>query len=80
MDPLIGQIELFPYQFIPVGWMFCEGQMLLINEYMTLYSLIGVQFGGDGRTNFALPDLRGKEPVANTRYCIAVTGAYPSRN
>src|SRR5271166_3436062 len=63
MNPFLGQITLFPFNFAPVGWALCEGQLLPIRQYTALFSLLGVQFGGDGRTNFALPDLRGRAPI-----------------
>ncbi|RMG63165.1 MAG: tail fiber protein [Calditrichaeota bacterium] len=80
MDPFIGQIQLFPYNFAPRAWLACEGQTLSIADNQALFSLLGTQYGGDGRTTFCLPDLRGKEPVPDTHYCIAVQGIYPSRN
>jgi microcystin-dependent protein len=79
MDRFIGQIELFPYTFAPQGWMTCEGQLLSISEYTALFSLIGTNFGGDGRTTFGLPDLRDKAPIPDTAYYIAVDGIYPPR-
>ena len=63
MDPLIGTIMLAAFPFAPKGWMFCNGQILNIQTYPALYALLGVQFGGDGRTTFALPDLRGRLPI-----------------
>jgi microcystin-dependent protein len=80
MEKFIGQIQLFPYNFAPKGWETCEGQLLPISQHTALFSLLGSQFGGDGRTTFALPDLRGKEPAPNTRYCIALEGIFPSRD
>ena len=50
-----------------------------INQNQALFALLGTNFGGDGRTTFALPDLRGKEPVPSTQYCIALQGIFPSR-
>lgn len=64
MDPLIGTIMLAAFPFAPKGWMFCNGQTLNINTNNALYALLGTQFGGDGKTTFALPDLRGRIPVA----------------
>ena len=64
MDPILGSVLLCPYTFAPQGWMFCHGQMLNIQSNAALYALLGVQFGGDGKTTFALPDLRGRIPVA----------------
>ena len=63
MQPFLGQITLFPYNFAPNGWALCEGQLLPISQYTALFSLLGTQFGGDGRTNFALPDLRGRAAI-----------------
>jgi len=60
--PFVGEIRIFAPvqdQVMPAGWMACEGQLLNINPYQMLFALIGTQYGGDGRTNFALPDLRG---------------------
>jgi microcystin-dependent protein len=79
MEPFLGQIELLPYNFAPSGWATCEGQLLSISQNTALFSLLGTYFGGDGQTNFALPDSRGKEPTPNTHYCIALQGIYPSR-
>lgn len=63
MDPFIGTIQLFAGNFAPKGWAFCEGQLLPISGHTALFSLIGTTYGGDGRTTFALPDLRGRVPV-----------------
>ena len=62
-NPFIGQITLFPFNFAPVGWALCEGQLLPIAQYAAVFSLLGVQFGGNGTSNFALPDLRGRVPI-----------------
>lgn len=80
MDPFVGQIQLLPFTFAPQGWAMCEGQLLPISQNTALFSLLGTNFGGDGRTTFALPDLRGKEPTPNTHYCIALQGIYPPRS
>ena len=64
MDPILGTVMLSPYSFAPQGWMFCNGQALNINNYNALYALLGTQYGGDGKTTFALPDLRDRIPVA----------------
>ena len=79
MEPFLGQIQLFPYNFAPKGWMTCTGQLLPINQNQALFSLIGTNFGGDGRTKFGLPNLQGKEPASGLQYCIAVLGIFPSR-
>lgn len=62
MEPLIAQIMLFGGNFAPRGWAFCDGQLLPISSYSALYSILGTTYGGDGRTTFALPDLRGRVP------------------
>jgi microcystin-dependent protein len=81
MEPFLGQIELFPYNFAPKGWMVCTGQLLPINQNQALFALLGTNFGGDGQTTFALPNLSGKEPVPHVQYCIATTvGAFPMRD
>lgn len=63
MEPLVGQIILFAGGYAPRGWAFCNGQLLPIAQHKALFSLIGTIYGGDGITNFALPDLRGRVPV-----------------
>ena len=62
-QPYVGEIRMFAGNFAPVGWMFCEGQLLPISENETLFQLIGTTYGGDGQSNFALPDLRGRIPI-----------------
>ncbi|ACV63155.1 Tail Collar domain protein [Desulfofarcimen acetoxidans DSM 771] len=81
MDPLLGDIELFAFDFAPRHWMPCEGQTLSTATYQTLFSLIGITFGGNGITTFCLPDLRNALPMQGMgmHYCIAVEGIYPSR-
>lgn len=59
-EPYIGEMKVFPYTFCPRGWAAAEGQLLPINQYQALFSLYGTNFGGDGRTTFGLPDLRGR--------------------
>ena len=60
MDPILGEIRSFAGPYAPNGWLLCDGSLLNISEYEALYSLIGTSYGGDGRVNFALPDLRGR--------------------
>ena len=79
MEPLLGQIELLPYTFVPKGWRQCAGQLLPINQWQALFALLGTNFGGDGRTTFGLPNLQGKAPAPNLQYCIAVMGVFPNR-
>ncbi len=62
-QPYVGEIRMFAGNFAPVGWMFCHGQLLPISENETLFQLIGTNYGGDGESTFALPDLRGRIPV-----------------
>lgn len=63
MDPFIGQIMLVGFNFAPRGWALCNGQLLSIAQNSALFALLGIQFGGDGRTTFGLPDLRGRAPI-----------------
>src|SRR5690349_12042458 len=62
-QPYVGEIRMFGGNFAPAGWMFCEGQLMPISEYETLFNLIGTTYGGDGETTFAMPDLRGRLPI-----------------
>ena len=62
-QPYVVEIRMFAGNFAPAGWMFCEGQLLPISEYETLFNLIGTTYGGDGQSTFALPDLRGRLPI-----------------
>jgi len=63
MEPFLGQICLFGFNFAPRGWAFCNGQLLSIAENSALFSLLGTTYGGNGQTNFGLPDLRGRVPM-----------------
>lgn len=63
MEPFVGQIQPFGFNFPPRGWAFCDGQLLAISSNTALFSLLGTTFGGDGRTTFGLPDLRGRSIV-----------------
>jgi microcystin-dependent protein len=62
-EPYVGEISMFGGTFAPRGWAFCDGQLLAIAQNDALFSLLGTTYGGDGRTTFALPDLRGRAPV-----------------
>lgn len=62
-ESFVGEIRMFGGNFAPAGWSFCDGQLLAISEYETLFSLIGTTYGGDGQNTFAVPDLRGRVPV-----------------
>jgi len=61
-EPFLGMIAIYPYNFAPRGWAFCQGQILPISQNTALFSLLGTTFGGNGQTTFALPDLRGRFP------------------
>lgn len=63
MEPYIGEIRIFAGNFAPVGWLYCQGQLLKISEYEALYTLIGTYYGGDGQTTFALPSLASRVVV-----------------
>jgi microcystin-dependent protein len=62
-DPFIAEIRIFPFNFAPKGWAFCNGQLLPISQNTALFSLLGTTYGGDGKSNFALPDLQGQAPM-----------------
>ena len=62
-EPLLGQIQMFGFNFAPRGWALCEGQLLTISENSALFALLGTTYGGDGRTTFGLPDLRGRVAI-----------------
>ncbi len=63
MDPFVAEIRIFPFNFSPKGWAFCDGQILPLSQNTALFSLLGTTYGGDGRSNFALPDLQGSAPM-----------------
>lgn len=63
VDPFLGQIIAVGFNFCPIGWAKAEGQILAVNENQALFALYGTMYGGDGRTTFALPDLRGRGPI-----------------
>lgn len=73
MEPFIGQISLFAFNLVPKGWLRCQGQILPIAQYQALYSLLGPTFGGDSKTTFGLPDLRGRVPV-NPSTALGIQG------
>jgi len=62
-EPFIGEIRMMSFVFPPKGWALCDGQLLPINQNQALFSLLGTTYGGNGQTNFALPDLRGRVPI-----------------
>ena len=63
-DPFVAEIRIFPFNFAPKGWAFCNGQILPISQNTALFSLLGTTYGGDGKSTFALPDLQGSAPMA----------------
>jgi microcystin-dependent protein len=78
-QPYVGEIRMFAGNFAPAGWMFCEGQLLPISEYETLFQLVGTTYGGDGQSTFALPDLRGRLPLhQGNGFILAETGGVES--
>lgn len=62
-DPFVAEIRIFPFNFAPKGWAFCDGQLLPISQNTALFSLLGTVYGGDGKSTFALPDLQGSAPM-----------------
>ncbi len=78
-EPFVGEIRLFGFKFAPTGWVKCDGATMPINQNPALYSLLGVQFGGDGKTNFGLPDLRGRIPLCfSADYPMGLKGGVES--
>lgn len=76
MDNYLGEIRAFAFGFIPEGWHLCDGALLPMQSNLALYSLIGITFGGDGKTNFAIPDLRGRTIVSpNYKSYDSIVGA-----
>src|SRR5881397_1903856 len=63
MDPFVAEIRILPFNFAPKGWAFCDGQILPLSQNTALFSLLGTTYGGDGKSNFALPDLQGSAPM-----------------
>ncbi|HMJ76533.1 MAG TPA: tail fiber protein [Iamia sp.] len=64
-QPYLGEIRLFPYNFAPRSWAFCNGQIMAISQMTALFSLLGTTYGGNGQTTFALPDLRGRRAISS---------------
>lgn len=62
-DPFVAEIRIFPFSFAPKGWAWCNGQLLPLSQNTALFSLLGTTYGGDGKSNFALPDLEGRAPM-----------------
>jgi len=81
VEAFLGEIRLLPYNFAPRGWAACNGELLPISSNQALFSLLGTNFGGDGMTNFGLPNL--PSPLGGSGivgYCICVEGVFPSRD
>jgi microcystin-dependent protein len=62
-DPFVAEIRIFPFNFAPKGWAWCDGQLLPLSQNTALFSLLGTVYGGNGKSNFALPDLQGRAPM-----------------
>jgi microcystin-dependent protein len=62
-EPFLAELRIMSFNYAPTGWAFCNGQLLPINQNQALFSLLGTQFGGNGQTNFALPNLQGQTPI-----------------
>jgi microcystin-dependent protein len=83
-DPFVAEIRIFPFNFAPKGWAFCDGQILPLSQNTALFSLLGTTYGGDGKSNFALPDLQGRAPMhpgqgpATSLYDLGQTGGTES--
>lgn len=80
MDYLLGSIVLLPYNFTPIGFLQCNGQVVSVMQNEALFSLLGTQFGGDGINNFGLPNLQGAEPHPSIRFYMCSEGQYPQRS
>lgn len=76
MDEILCVVKLFAGNFVPVGFMECKGQLLSIVQYQAVYSILGNVYGGDGRSNFALPKIEAPQGM---RYIICTEGIYPQR-
>src|ERR1700720_4506603 len=62
-DPFVAEIRIFPFNFAPKGWAFCDGQLMAISQNTALFSLLGTTYGGDGKSTFALPNMQGNVPM-----------------
>src|SRR5437870_3276251 len=62
-DPFVAEIRIFPFNFAPKGWAFCDGQLMPLSQNTALFSLVGTMYGGDGKSNFALPNMQGNAPM-----------------
>jgi len=78
MEPYIGELSTFAFDWAPRGWMPCNGQVLQISDHTALFSLIGTTYGGDGQSTFALPNVTSAPGQGHV--CIALEGVYPPRD
>ena len=78
--PFLGEIKIISWNFAPRGWAFCSGQLLPINQNQGLFSLLGTSYGGNGQTNFALPDFRGRVPLHTGGQVGGVVARRAARN
>lgn len=77
-NPFVAEIRIFPFNFAPKAWAFCNGQLLPLSQNTALFSLLGTQYGGDGKTTFALPNLQGSVAMHTTQYSgSSPFGQYP---
>ena len=74
-EPFVGEIRMFAGNFAPRGWAFCDGQLLAVSQNDALFSLLGTIYGGDGRTTFGLPDMRGRRAANGPCIEVLVSGA-----
>jgi microcystin-dependent protein len=78
-EPFLSEIRIMSFVFAPKGWALCNGQLMPINQNQALFSLLGTTFGGDGRVNFALPDLRGRTPIhVGSGHALGERGGEPA--
>jgi microcystin-dependent protein len=76
LDPYLGEVRLFAFNFAPVGWAPCQGQLLQISQNIALFRVLGTAYGGNGQNTFALPDYRDVAP-AGLHYCVSLQGVFP---
>lgn len=79
MEPIIGTVQLFAFDFAPQGWLVCNGEVFNVTTHEQLFSLIGFNYGSQGRSFYKLPDLTDKSPLPQMKYYICYEGHYPSR-
>ena len=79
MDAFTGMISMVGFTWAPKGWAVCDGTLMEINQHQALFALIGTEYGGDGRSTFALPNLKGHVPGGVGSFIICVNGNFPMR-